>query len=176
MRPAQLPAAPAACWPGWTGKPAPALTWPRCCCCCCCSGSSSSDASSFSDRITHICASEAAGNSDQQLIGKVRASMRDIERVLAAESAGGRVPQPDEAVPPHIIAPDRLRQILETFDIMFADQQWTALLRSIDADGDGTVSYRLRDTVHPHKLSSRPGLTENVCLCFAMAMLIVNLM
>jgi hypothetical protein len=149
MRPAQLPAAPAACWPGFlTGKSTPALNWP--CCCCCCPGSSSSDASSFSDRITHICASEAAGNSDQQLIGKVRASMRDIERVLAAESAGGSAPPPGpgEAVPPHIIAPDRLRQILETFDIMFADQQWTALLRSIDADGDGTVSYPSpRDTI-----------------------------
>jgi hypothetical protein len=42
--------------------------------------------------------------------------------------------------------PAVLRRVLYKFDILPSDKMWAALCEEMDADGDGAISYQVRET------------------------------
>ena len=92
--------------------------------------SSGDDATGMSDRISQQRVSEANGNSDQMLRRKIREKMKIISLDLKKDA--------DED---GCLSPQQLRRVLERHDILFADAQFALLVRQIDDDGDGKVSF-----------------------------------
>ena len=82
--------------------------------------------SKITDRI-----SDRDGNSDKFLRRKIREHWKDLRFAFRHADLAGT----------GIITPQTLRDVLEGYDIIMADSQFTSLLAKMDKDGVGEVSY-----------------------------------